>query len=137
MADSLMSRFPNVEYLGFKSGEDLMNLVRGAAFTVVPSEWYENCSMVVLESMAMGKPVIGARIGGLPEQVVDGETGLLFESGNVSHLAKQMDTLLRDNSLIKKMGKTARKRVEAEYSLDKHMQNLYAYYDGLRKGTLQ
>ncbi len=74
----------NVTFLGHLDAGELFPLVQKAAFTVVPSEWYENYSMSVIESLANGTPVIGARIGGIPEQVQDGWNGLLFESGNVT-----------------------------------------------------
>lgn len=78
----------NIEYLGYKSGEELYNLVRNAKFVCVPSEWYENNPMTIVEAYSMGVPVIGARIGGIPEIVVDGKTGFLFQSGKVESLDK-------------------------------------------------
>lgn len=72
----------NVEMLGYKSGDELKSLVRNSRFVIVPSEWYENNPMTVVESYAVGTPVIAARIGGIPEIVKDGSTGFLFESGN-------------------------------------------------------
>ena len=58
----------NVSFEGKKSGPELRDQLRNAAFVVVPSEWYENASMSVLEAMAFGKPVIASRIGGLPSR---------------------------------------------------------------------
>ena len=69
MEEVLKREFKDAEFLGYKSGGELNELIRNAAFVVVPSECYENCSMVVLEAMAFGKPVIGSRIGGIPEQI--------------------------------------------------------------------
>ena len=64
----------------FLSG--LKDLVADAYFVIVPSEWYENNPMNIIEAYSAGTPVIGARIGGIPEIVVEGETGYQFESGN-------------------------------------------------------
>lgn len=76
----------NIEFLGYHSGDSLKKLVRNAQFVCVPSEWYENNPMTIVEAYSMGTPVIGARIGGIPEIVEDGKTGLRFESGNVKDL---------------------------------------------------
>ena len=66
--------------------------------------------MAVLESMALGKPVIASRIGGLPEQVNEGETGYLFEMKNIEDLAKKMERLIVDSELRKTIGIRARKK---------------------------
>ena len=79
---------PNAENLGFKSGKELDDLIRNALFSVCPSEWYENCPFSVMESQERLTPVLGARIGGIPELVEDGKTGWLFESGNAKELAE-------------------------------------------------
>lgn len=81
---------PNVQNVGFQKGEKLENLIREARFTVCPSEWYENCPLSVLESLALGTPVLGANIGGIPELICPGENGALFESGDVEELKKKM-----------------------------------------------
>ena len=103
-------------------------LIRNAAFVVVPSECYENCSMVVLEAMAFGKPVVGSRIGGIPEQVEDNRNGLLFEMGNVEQLARKMELLAEDNELRKEMGQAGREKLEREYSLQDHCEGLLDIY---------
>lgn len=77
----------NIKFLGFKKNSELTNLIRNSAFVVVPSEWYENNPMTIVEAFSMGKPVIGANIGGIPE-LVNEETGFLFESGNKKDLAR-------------------------------------------------
>ena len=61
----------DVEFLGYLSGAALHEAVRSARAVVLPSEWYENAPMSVLEAYALGKPVIGARIGGIPELIRD------------------------------------------------------------------
>jgi glycosyltransferase involved in cell wall biosynthesis len=119
------------EFLGYMSGEKLKNIIRGAACVVVPSECIENCSMTVLESMALGKPVIASRVGGIPEQIIDGKTGLLFEPGNATELAKKIKTLLADNHSLIAMGKAARQRVEEKYTIIQHMDGLLNIYSSL------
>ncbi len=123
-----------IEFTGRKTSDELLKLVSQSAFVVVPSQWYENCSMSVLEAMAMGKPVIASNIGGLPEQVEDGKTGFLFEMGNVEELAEKMNILVHDKELRLKMGRAARKKVEKEYSFDVHGQKLLKLYEKLLSG---
>lgn len=81
-------KLENIEFLGFKSGDELFDLVRRAKFTCVPSEWYENNPMTIIESYTLRTPVIGAAIGGITEIVDNGKTGYLFESGSVDDLAR-------------------------------------------------
>lgn len=118
----------DVSFEGRKTGRELTSLIRDAAFCVVPSEWFENASMTVLEAMAYGKAVIGARIGGIPEQIVDQETGLLFESGNVEELAAAIRTLIADPQKRQQMGRAGRERVEKEFSLQRHCELLRGVY---------
>lgn len=80
------NKMNNVEFLGYQSGKSLQELVSNAYFIMVPSEWYENNPMTIIEGYAAGVPVIGARIGGIPEIIENGKTGYLFESGNKEEL---------------------------------------------------
>ncbi|GAB6268097.1 MAG: glycosyltransferase family 4 protein [Smithella sp.] len=129
--ERLQRQYPDVEFLGYKSGGELNNFISSASFCVVPSQWYENCSMTVLEAMAFGKPVIGSRIGGIPEQIDDGKSGLLFQMGNVDELENKMKILINDTSLRSSMGKAARAILEDKYSLSMHCDQLMRIYDDL------
>ncbi len=133
MEAELRAKYSKAEFLGYRTGEDLKQLVAKASFVVVPSEWYENCSMAVLEAMALGKPIIASRIGGLPEQIEDGKTGLLFEMGNVEELREKMLYLWKNRNLRIEMGKEARKKAETEFSLEKHCEELEKIYEKLLK----
>ncbi len=70
-------------------------------FMVIPSEWYENNPMSLIESFALGKPVVGARIDGISELVIDNETGLTYESGNAADLSDKIKIMLSDEDRIK------------------------------------
>ncbi len=94
-----INNVPNITNVGFKSGKDLEKLIREARFSVYPSEWYENCPFSVMESQLYGTPVLGANIGGIPELISVGETGELFESGNVSALKDGVLKLWNDKEL--------------------------------------
>ena len=126
----------NVRFEGHKSGQELIDLLGGATFVIVPSECYENASMSVLEAMAHGKSIVASRIGGLPEQVEDGVTGLLFEPGDVKQLSAAMTAIWSDADLRCKLGYAARQRAESQFSLECHcraLQQLYEEVTGLGK----
>lgn len=118
----------NVKFLGHLGTDELTDLVRRAVFTVVPSEWYENYSMAVIESLACATPVIGATIGGIPEQVRHGHNGLLFPSGDARALADAMQTLLDDRALALQMGRNGRQQVETINGPAAHYEQTYALY---------
>lgn len=72
---------------GFVSGEELAKLKKEAYIVIMASEWYENCPYGLMEPMAYGKPIIGSKIGGIPELAIDGITGWTFESKNINELS--------------------------------------------------
>jgi glycosyltransferase involved in cell wall biosynthesis len=119
----------NVTILGFITRKKLIELIRHSLLTVLPSEWYENCPMSILESFALGKPVIGANIGGIPDLVDNGYTGLLFEAGNVDDLTERINYLLDNKNLVAEMGRNARKRVEEKYDEKIHYERLMEAYN--------
>lgn len=92
----LKTNMQNVDFLGYKQGKELSDLVYNAYFVVVPSEWYENNPMTIIEAYSVGTPVIGAKIGGIPEIVDDGKTGFQFTSTNVEELKA---VILKTNNL--------------------------------------
>ncbi len=118
----------NVSFLGYKSGSELKGEVRKSMALVIPSEWYENNPIAVLEAFALGKPVIGARIGGIPELVKDEQTGFVFESGNLDDLRDKIKHLLRNSGLAIDMGKNARKFVEENFNSEKYYRELMKIY---------
>jgi glycosyltransferase involved in cell wall biosynthesis len=119
----------HVAFEGYKSGGDLKSLYTNAAFVVVPSEWYENAPMTILEACAYGKPVIGSHIGGISEMVEPGRTGLLFRPGDADELAGCIRTLWADESLRVHMGRAARDKVEKEFSAQVHYERLMEIYE--------
>ncbi len=118
----------SVSFLGYKSGEELKKEVRNSMVLVLPSEWYENYPRSVMEAFALGKPVIGARIGGIPELVKDGETGLTFDPANAEDLRYKMEYLINSPDKIIEMGRNARKFVEKELNPEKHYKELMKIY---------
>ncbi|OOP57052.1 MAG: group 1 glycosyl transferase, partial [Candidatus Brocadia carolinensis] len=121
-------KITNVCFLGYKTGRELNEEVRKAMFVLCPSEWYENNPRCIVEGYALGKPVIGARIGGIPELVRDNETGLTFESGNSEDLHLKIQYLLNNRDNIIEMGKNARNHVTQELDAEKHYIKLLDIY---------
>lgn len=80
-------------FAGHLDKPGLKRLIGEALALVLPSEWYENAPVSVLEAYALGRPVIGSRIGGIPELVVPGGTGLLVEPGDAAALAEALAAL--------------------------------------------
>lgn len=121
----------HVTFEGYKSGEDLKQLYENAAFLVIPSEWYENAPMTILEAYAHGKPVIGSCMGGIPEMIDNEKTGLIFEMGNAEQLAECIIKLWADKPLQRQMGHAAREKAEREYSSELHYEHLMELYKNL------
>jgi len=122
----------DVEFAGYHSGEALRERVRDCRAVVLPSEWYENAPMSVLEAYALGKPVIGARIGGIPELVREGETGAVFDSGSVAALADTLcDWAACPHEHITSAGMAGRAWVEDAFSLRRYEQRMQRIYHDL------
>lgn len=118
----------NVKFLGFVSGDELLDLISKASFTVIPSIWYENCPMSVLESLALQAPVIGADIGGIPELVDHEKDGYIYPSGDSRALADVMTKMMRDGSRRQQMGAEGRKKIIEDFNETAHYQRLIDLY---------
>ena len=121
-----VSGVANIKNVGFQRGEALEKLIREARFTVHPSEWYENCPFSVMESQMYGTPVLGAEIGGIPELIEVGKTGLLFESGNAADLKQKIETLYHDAAMLAEM--SANCTPDRFMSLERYTEELMKYY---------
>lgn len=99
--EEMLSGVENITNVGFKSGDELKELISKALFSVYPSQWYENCPFSVMESQMYLTPVLGADIGGIPELIKNGQTGELFESGNAQQLKGKIEKLWNDRELLK------------------------------------
>lgn len=119
----------DIDFLGYRSGLELQSLIRRARATVLPSEWYENAPMSILESYALGTPVIGARIGGIPEMISEGETGWIFNSGNVDELTGLISRLASSPAChLEQAGRAAREYVQDNFSQTSYIQATLAMY---------
>jgi glycosyltransferase involved in cell wall biosynthesis len=131
LLEMLRERYKAVEFTGHLPWVKAKELASSAAVVVVPSEWYENCPMSVLEAMALGKPVVAARIGGIPELVDEGNTGLLYEPGDARQLAGCIERLMAAPDLRARMGSAGRARAEERFSLERHNAGLMRVYADL------
>ena len=123
-----LEAIPNVRNVGFQEGENLIELIREAKFSIYPSEWYENCPFSVMESQMYGTPVLGADIGGIPELIKAGQTGELFEAGNKSQLVKKIEELWADNEKLKKYNENC-KNIEFD-TIEEYVDKLLKIYKG-------
>jgi glycosyltransferase involved in cell wall biosynthesis len=108
----------NVRFLGQRKHAEVVGFMRNAAVGVVPSVNPEAFGLVAAEFMACGIPVVATNVGGLPEVVKDGETGVLVPPGDPEALAEKIMWLLKNPSTRRKMGAAGRRRVEALFSGD-------------------
>lgn len=115
-----------IKLVGYLNQKEVRKYIKNAKFIVVPSIWYENCPYSILETMEIGKPIIGSRIGGIPELIEDGENGFLYQYDNVSELTEKMTYLFNDDKLTQLQGEKSRKIYEENYSEK-------IYYDEIMK----
>ncbi len=119
----------NIRNVGFIRGMELVKLIQGAAFTICPSECYENCPFSVIESQVYGVPVLGADIGGIPELIQPGKTGELFQSGNIVELKGKIEKLWNDFMGIRNMAENC---AEVRFdSTEEYTGKLLCIYKGI------
>jgi glycosyltransferase involved in cell wall biosynthesis len=117
----------NVHWLGMKTSEEIVFLMKHAKATLCPSLWYEGMPRVVIESLAVGTPVIASRIGGYPEMIVDGESGALFASSDSGALLSRLREL-EAGAAWRTMRSQARLRFLSEYTGEKNFSVLLDIY---------
>ncbi len=121
----------NVEFVGYKTGKELHELIQNAKFVVLPSVWYENYPMSLLEAGAFGKAVVATRLGGISEIIHDGENGFLAASGDTGDLREKMRRLWSDNALCEQMGRRAREMIIENNSPEEHYKKIMKVYSEL------
>lgn len=109
----------NIEFVGFKQWDDIKQLVGKARFSVIPSEWYENNPLSVIEAQCLGTPVLGANIGGIPEL-----TDYTFSSGNIADLKTKIEKMWNSEFDYQQIASDAQYRYDAETYYDKLI-NIY------------
>lgn len=118
----------NVRFVGEKTRDETLKLMQSAQFLVFPSIWYEGFPMTILEAAALGTPTLASRLGGRAEATIDGETGLLFESGNVEDFRCGARRLASEPAFCRLLGENARRRYERVYSPQTNFETLMRIY---------
>lgn len=126
-----------IEFLGFCDHATVADVVRRAAFQVVPSECYEGFPMVIVEAYACGTPVVASRIGSLDEIVEEGVTGVKFEPGNPRDLSDKVNALWADRARQTMLRRTAQESLEMKFSGEKNYEALMAIYEAAIKDHTQ
>jgi glycosyltransferase involved in cell wall biosynthesis len=119
----------NFEFCGMLQERELAEFYENSRIIVLCSVCYEGFPSVLAEAMSYGKPVVCSRIGGLPEIVEDGVTGLLFEPGNAADLAAKIRYLWDRPDICRLMGRAGREKARREYTQEKYYQRLLAVYE--------
>ncbi len=133
---ALKDKAAGVEGMGFLGQQfprELKELYRSSDIVCVPSLIPENSPMVVYEAMASARPVVASKVGGIPDLVEDGVTGLLVPPGDPAALADALNNLLLDPGRLNEMSHAARLRAEERYGMDTHIDNILSLYDEARK----
>ena len=120
-------KISNIMFLGFKTGKDLSNIVGNAKAIILPSEWYENGPYSAIEALQLGRPIIGADIGGIPELIDN--NGYLFKSRNIDSLKDAIIKLEKlDNEQYGVFKDNSLNLFERNYTNEKHYRLLKEAY---------
>jgi glycosyltransferase involved in cell wall biosynthesis len=120
---------PQLNLLGWLSPEEVNERMRGAAYLVMPSIWYENFPRTLVEAYANRLPVIASQLGSLAELVDHGRTGLLFEPGSGHDLARHIAWAEAFPQKMRVMGENARETYEAKFTPDRNYARLMEIYE--------
>ncbi len=124
----------DVEFTGYLTGSALRAAIASARAVVVPSEWYENAPISVMEASAMGRCVIGADIGGIPELIREDETGFTFASGKVNALVEVLTRVQRLSvQRLRSMGTAGREWMRAEFTPAAYLERMLGLYQEIRR----
>jgi glycosyltransferase involved in cell wall biosynthesis len=121
----------NTEFIGLLNRKKVSAFYSKARFVIVPSKCFEVFPLVTAEAMSHGLPVVASNVGGLPEIVDDGVTGLLFRPEKADDLAKKIKILWNNKGLCKRMGKVAQNMFNLRYCEDAYYRRLIKVYKNL------
>ena len=121
-----------VKLLGFLNKDQMIDAIRKCKYVVIPSIWYENCPYSILETLAIGKPVIGSNIGGIPELINNNENGFVYKYDDIDELSEKMETLFSDKKLVNKFSKKSKEFAKSNYSKENYYKKLIHIYTTAR-----
>ena len=125
-------KYNNIEFLGFVSGLEKEMLLDNASFIVVPSLQYENFPVSILDAFSRGKAVVASRIGSIPEIVIDGYSGVLFEMGNPESLKESVSKLIVNNN-FETIGKNSYNEFISKYQTNQNYIHLITIYNSINE----
>ncbi len=123
----------NVEFLGFRVGDELKRLYQRASAVLLPSRVHENFPLITLEAMAAGKPIIASEVGGVPEVVEDRVNGFLVKPTDIQGWVEAVMRIDLDDELRESMSRSSRYIVERRFRLDDHYKRLISIYKEVAK----
>jgi glycosyltransferase involved in cell wall biosynthesis len=118
----------NIEFSGFKKLTELQEEYNNCIATIIPSNYFETFGLTITEAFSRGKPVIGSNIGGIPELIINNETGFTFELENIEDLADKIKFMMDHSEQVIEMGKNARKKVIESFNKETHLNKLLEVY---------
>ncbi|RDH81026.1 MAG: glycosyl transferase family 1 [endosymbiont of Galathealinum brachiosum] len=129
LEEEVRAKKSNVEFLGFCSQQELLEVIKRASLQIIPSECYEGFPVSVLEAFSCGTPVIASCLGSLQEIIDDEETGVLFEPKNEKDLVEKIKGLLADTAKRTRLALNARSVFDKKYSQDINFKILMDIYN--------
>ncbi|MGC1306806.1 MAG: glycosyltransferase family 4 protein [Phormidesmis sp.] len=125
-----------IEWLGRCPMEEVYQHMKSALFLVFPSRWYEGLPRTIIESFAVGTPVLASDLGVMSSIVKSGYSGWHFQAGSAPHLIQVVERLLSDPQALKKIRKTTRQSFDDSYSAAKNYEQLIEIYQSVDKPSL-
>lgn len=122
-----------IKLLGFLDKKEIMKEIAYSKFVVVPSIWYENGGYSTMEASAIGKTVLASNIGGIPEVILDGNTGILYEHNDIDDLTKKINMLFHRKNLDKEYGMAGKNYIKENFSAEKYYNSIIKVYEKLVK----
>jgi len=126
----------SVQFVGFVRPDDVPGLLNSATIVMLPSR-REGLPMVAIEAAMMARPIVAARTGGLPEIIIDGQTGLLVEQENVQALGEALGSLLRRTDQATELGRNARVRAQAMFGRERCLDEYEGLYRQLTENSIK
>lgn len=124
-----------IKLLGFLNADEMKECIRKCKFVILPSIWYDNCPYSIMESLVIGKPVIGSNIAGIPELVKNNENGFTFDPNSIKELSEKMKILFEDENLVKQFSENAKINARRLYSKENYYREIIKIYNELVEGV--
>lgn len=116
-----------IKLLGYLNTEDMQDTLRKCKFLVLPSVWYENCPFSIIEALAMGKPVVASKIGGIPELIEEYKTGYLYKYDDKNELTDSLNKMFETNK-YEELSNNAKEYAKNNFSKEKYYNELIRIY---------